>query len=121
MMFLAGKLSLLSQWRYWSVSVGFLCTDIVRIYVGSEVTRVSRKGMEPLSLRFSVVNWMWGSIELICWGNWWLCSNCWMMKVSSSYLLKNLGVGCICVGGPEIKVLHEQVGHNWYNSIRHNN
>ena len=50
--------------------VGFLYTNVIRVLLGSDETRVSRKGVEPSSLGFSVVNWIWRSLELMYWMNW---------------------------------------------------
>ena len=36
-----------SQWRYWSVCVGFLYPEVLRVLSGWIVTRVSRKGNDP--------------------------------------------------------------------------
>ena len=71
--------------------VGFQDTEVVRVLLGPGETRVSKKGMEPLSLGFSVVNWICGSMELICWRIFWLCSACWITKVSSTSLSQSLG------------------------------
>ena len=41
---------LLSQYRYWSVCVGFLWTVVMRVLLGSGETKVSRKGKDPSCL-----------------------------------------------------------------------
>ena len=50
---------------------------------------------------------MWGPMELMCWRNWWLCSTCWMTKVSSTYLSHSLG-GL----GAEVMVLDSNSSRN---------
>ena len=59
---------------------------------GSGVTRGCRKGMDRYGLISSVMNWIWGSMEVICSRNWVLCSIFWLTKVLSTYLLHSLGV-----------------------------
>ena len=49
--------------------MGFLYTEVVKVLLGPGKTRVYRKGMEPLSLEFSVVNCICGSMESMCWRN----------------------------------------------------
>ena len=48
---------LLSQWRYWSVCVGFLYTVVLNVLSGCMVTNVSKKGSDPCFVG-STVNWM---------------------------------------------------------------
>ena len=38
--------------------------------LGPLETKVSKKVIKPSPFGFSMVNWMWGSIELMCWRNW---------------------------------------------------
>ena len=90
-LYVADKLWWLSHWKYCSMWVGFLYTMVVRILLGPWETRVSKKGKTPLSLGFSMVSWMWGSMEVMCWRNCWLWSACWMTKVSSTYPSQSLG------------------------------
>ena len=85
MLHLVGKMCLLFQWRSWSFSDYFLCVTIYVIIVGS------KKGMDPLSLGFSMVSCIWRSMELMCWRNRWQYSVCWMSKVSSTQLHQSLG------------------------------
>ena len=33
---------------------------------GYGVTKVPKKGMDPSGLVYSIMNWIWGSIELMC-------------------------------------------------------
>ena len=82
-LYLQARLWWLYHWRYKSVVVGFLQTQVVRVPSYFGVTNVSRNGMEPSSLGSSVVNLMEGSKDMIC-----CCS---MTKVSSTYLFHNLG------------------------------
>ena len=56
----------LSHCRNWSMWVGFLYTVMDRIPSGSCFTMVSKKGMDPSSLLVSTVNWMAGSMLLMC-------------------------------------------------------
>ena len=48
------------------VCVGFLCTDVKRQLSGCDIAIVFRKGRDPSDLVSSVVNWMCGSMLLIC-------------------------------------------------------
>ena len=66
----------MSQWRYWSVWVGFLYTEASNVMSGHVETTVSKKGMDPLLLETSVVNCIYGSMELMFYKNCWLCSAC---------------------------------------------
>ena len=50
-------------------------TQISNVSLGPGETKVSRNRMEPLLLEISVVNWICGSMELICM-KCWLCSSC---------------------------------------------
>ena len=90
-LYLADKLWLLSHGRYKSVWVGFLYTPMVQVLSVFGVMMVSKKGMEESSLDSSTVNWMEGSIELMCLRNSSLCYWCWITKVSSTYLFHILG------------------------------
>ena len=65
-----------SQWRYWSVWVVYLYTDVVKVLLGSGETRLSRKDKAPSFLESSLVNWMCGSWEVICWRSCRQCSAC---------------------------------------------
>ena len=55
---------LLSQCRYWSVWVGFLYTEVLKVLSCSMVTRVSGNGSEPFCVG-STVNWICGSWLLL--------------------------------------------------------
>ena len=90
-LYFAGRLQWLSQWRYWSLLVGFLYTEVINVLSGPGETKVSMKGMNLLLLGTSVVNCMCGSMELMCCKNCWLCSAYWMTKVSFTYLCQRLG------------------------------
>ena len=82
------------QWGYWSMWVGLLYTEVIRVLLSPGETRVSRKGMEPLSVGFSVLNCICGLMEF--WRNYLLCSACWMTKVSFTYLSHRLcGLGAV--------------------------
>ena len=48
---------------------GFLYTVVDRLPSFCGVTRVSKKGIAPSALVFSAVNFMFSSIELVCWKN----------------------------------------------------
>ena len=76
---------LLSQWRYWSVCVGFLYTEVLKVLSGCMVTSVSKKGSDPCCVG-STVNWMYGSWLLICCSKSWLCSALLITNVSSTNL-----------------------------------
>ena len=81
----------LSQWRYWSVCVGFLYTVVCSLPSWSGFIRMSRKGKAPSGPGSSPVNWMFLSTEFRCCKN----SSLWhffmMTKVSSTNLLHNKG------------------------------
>ena len=66
--------------------MGFLYIEVVRVLLDPGETRVSKKGIDPPSLRFSVVNCIYGSMEFMYWRDCWLCSACWMTKVSSTHI-----------------------------------
>ena len=51
---------LMSQCRYWSVCLGFLYTEVLKVLSGCMVTSVSKKGSDPCCVG-STVNWMCGS------------------------------------------------------------
>ena len=53
--------------------------------------KVSRKGIELSLVGGFRVNWMCGSMELMCCRIWLLCSTSWMTKLSSTYLSHNHG------------------------------
>ena len=40
--------------------IGLLYTVVDKILCGSDITRVSRKGMDPSGLVSSEINWIWG-------------------------------------------------------------
>ena len=52
---------------------------------------VIKNGMDPLLLGTYVANCVLRSIELVWCRNCWLCSACWMTKVSLTYLSQSLG------------------------------
>ena len=66
---LAARWWWLFHYKYWSVCVGFLYTDVNREPSSCGITIVSRKGMDPSVLASSVVKWMCGSTLLMCSGN----------------------------------------------------
>ena len=66
-LYLADMAWWLSHWRYWFVWVGFLYTLVNRLLSFCGMTRVSKNGMAPSALVFSAVNWIFPSIELMCW------------------------------------------------------
>ena len=101
----------LSQCKYWSIWVCFLYTVVDNILSGSGVTTVSRKGFDPSGLVFSVLNLIWGSMELMYSRNWFLCSVFWMKKMSSTSLLHKLGSGR-CADGPDFELHSKHFGHN---------
>ena len=72
---------------------GFLYTVMDREPSTSDLTIVSKKGMDPSSLLSSTVNLMAGSTLLMCWRKPCLLVSLWMTKVSSTYLHQNLGGG----------------------------
>ena len=85
------------QRGYWGCPSGatglywcFLYTEASTVLSGPGKTEVSEKGMDPLLLGTSVVNCIYGSMEVICYKNSWQCSACWMTKVSSTYLNQSL-------------------------------
>ena len=90
-LYLAVRLWLLSQWRHWSLCVGFLYTVVSRLLLGPVVARVSLNGRDPLVLGSSAVNCMCCSMQLRCCRNCCLCSAFWITKVSSTYLYHTLG------------------------------
>ena len=83
---------LLSQCKYWSVWVGFLLTEVLKVLSCSMVTRVSKNGSEPCCVG-STVNWISGSWLLMCCRRAWLCSALLMTKVLSTNLSHSVGVG----------------------------
>ena len=96
------------------MSMGFLYTEVIRVLLGQWKTTLSQKGIEPLSLGFSVVNWICAPMEFMCWRNCWLCSACWMTKVSCTYLSHNLG-GL----GPVLMALVSNSSMIWLATRRH--
>ena len=71
--------------------VGFLLNTVVhKALSGLGMTRVSRKGMHQSGLVSSVVNWIWGSMELMGCRNLFLCSIFWILNVPSIYLYHSL-------------------------------
>ena len=60
----------------------------------------------------SAVNYMCGSMELMCCKNCWLCSAFWMTKVSSTYLSHSLGGLESHANGLSFKLFHELVEYN---------
>ena len=91
-LFLAEMKWLLTQWRYWSMCVGFLYTVVTKVLLGLGETRMSRTDKVPSWLGSSVVKCMCGSCELMCCSDCWLCFACWMTKVSSTNLSHKQGV-----------------------------
>ena len=90
-LYLAEWLWWLSPCKYWSVCVGLQYTFILRELSASNLTKVSRKGIAPLSWLPSIVNFIAGSILLI-WSRkscLWTCG--WMTQVSSTNLYQSLG------------------------------
>ena len=100
---------LLSQCRYWSVCVGFLHTEVLKVLSGCMVTSVSKKGNDPCCVG-STVNWMCGSWLLMCCSKSWLCSALLMTNVSSTNLSQREG-GWDRTGGLNFKLFHEDVGY----------
>ena len=76
-LFLAKMEWLLSQFRYWSVCVGFLYAITNKVLSEPRETRVSRKGKAPSWFGSSVVNCMCGSCELMCCDVIFLWAACW--------------------------------------------
>ena len=64
---------------------------MVKVLSACDVTMVSGNGMEPSDLVSSIVNWMDGSTELMCFKNSSLCNWCWITKMSSTYIFEILG------------------------------
>ena len=61
-----------------------------------------------------MVNWICGSMELLGCRNCWLCSACWIMKVSSMYQSQSLGgLGEVLMASDDLgfKLLYEQIGN----------
>ena len=81
----------LSQYKYQSVCVGFLYTNVRRELSGCGITIVTRKGIDPSALSSSVVNWMCGSLLLMCSRNYSFPAESMTTQVSSTYLFQILG------------------------------
>ena len=91
--------------------VAFLYMKVASMLLGSGDTSKSKRGMELLSLGFSVVKWIWGSMELIM-----------LEKLLAVFsLLDDKGVIHIFKAKPEwiggrddcfgFELFHEQVGN----------
>ena len=50
MLYLVRRLCWQFQCWHWSIWVGVMYTEVIRVLLGPEGIRVSKKGMEPLSL-----------------------------------------------------------------------
>ena len=74
--------------------MGFLYTDVMRDLSGCGITMVSRKGIDPSGLASSVVNWMTGSMLLMCSRNSSFLAESMITQVSSTYLFHILGGYC---------------------------
>ena len=68
-----------------------LYTEVLMLLLGPGETRVSKKEMESLLLGLPPINWICGSMEVTYRRNYWVCSVCWMTKVSSTYFSYSLG------------------------------
>ena len=68
----------LSHCKCWSVCVGFLYTVMDREPSTSDLTILSKKGMEPSSLLSCTVNLMAGSTLLMCWRKPCLLASLWI-------------------------------------------
>ena len=82
----------LSYWRYKSVWVFFLNTDVLRLPSSSGVMRMFRTGIDPSSLVSSQVNVMLGCMELRCSRKLSLLFFLMMVNVSSTYLFHKVVV-----------------------------
>ena len=92
--------------------MGFLYTDVRRELSDCGITVVSRKGTDPSALASSVVNWMCGSILLMCSRNSsFPCRIYDHTSVINIPLPKSWRV-LSCINGLGLKVLHKGVGHN---------
>ena len=90
-LYLDGMVWWLFHFRYRSVCVGFLNTDVFRLPSSSGVMMISRKGMDLSLLTSSQVNLMLGWIELRCCRKLFLLSFLMMVHVSSTYLFHKAG------------------------------
>ena len=100
----------LSHCKYKSVCVGFLYTVVNRGLSGWGKTTVSRKGRDPSGLASSVVDWMCGSMLLICSRN--------FSFLAASMTTSVIHISLPATGrifswayGLDLKVLHVEVGH----------
>ena len=103
---------LLSQWRYWSVCVGFLYTEVLSVLSGWMVTKVSRNSNDPCWVG-STVNCIFGSWLFMCCSRSWLCSALLMTKVSSTNLSHTEGGMGERLEGFNFKLFHEDVCYEW--------
>ena len=90
-LYLDGIVWWLSHWRYKSVCVVFLNTDVFRLPSCSGVTRMSRKGMDLSSLVSSQVNWILGLMEFRCFMKLSLLFFLMVVNVSSTNLFHRVG------------------------------
>ena len=59
--------------------------------VGSQGNKGIQEGYGFIVFGISIANCKLGSLEFMCWTYWWLCSACWMTKVSPTCLNQGLG------------------------------
>ena len=90
-LYLEGIVWWLPHWRYKSVCIVFLNTDVFRLPSSSGVTRMSRKGMDPSSLVSSQVNCIFGLMEFRCSRKLSLLFFLMNVKVSSTNLFHRTG------------------------------
>ena len=84
------------------------CTMVVRVLSGPDETEMSKKGREPSWLDSSVVNWMCGSCQMICWR----CCLCVSLVELWKCCLQTWAIGMGGGGrvyGLDFKLFHEQV------------
>ena len=97
---------------YKPVCVSFLYTDVRRESSGCGITIVSRKEIDPSALASSVVNWMCGSMLLMCSRNSSFLTESMTTQVSFTYLFQILGRVLSCINDLGLKVLHKKVAHS---------
>ena len=109
----------LSHCRYWLVWVGFLYTVVNRLPSLCGVTTVSKKGIALSALMFSAVNFMFSSIELMCWKKLFfaLCFYDNKSVIHKSFP-QTWEVWC-CLQDFCFKIFHENVGHYGAKSWSH--
>ena len=108
----------LSQWRYWSVCVGFLYTVVCSLPSWSGFIRMSRKGKAPSGPGSSTVNWMFLSTEFRCRKNSSCGTSLWWQRCHQQTFSTIKGVWWWLYGS-DLKLLHVEVCHNWADGWAH--